>query len=258
MLDSCALMEENLPAAVAEGAPQDQLRSRARFGADDVEEELVDAAVFRELGVEGRGENAAGANEDGIVVAAGEDLDAGTEARDARRADEDHLHGPAEERGFGLEDDGVVLAAVGVALDVDVEHAEAGLRRMVNLFGQKDAAGAGAEDGLRADENFEDVVEACAFEVLEEGGGFAARDDERVESGEFFRLADEVRGGAELGEALGVHVEGALQSQHADSGRVMTHCFLSVSSVDAGRTKVLLPSVNGDAYGFARERNHKC
>ena len=51
-----------------------------------------------------------------------------------------------------LEDDGVVLAAIGVALDVDVEHAEAALRRVGDVFREKDAAGAGSEYRLSTDE----------------------------------------------------------------------------------------------------------
>ncbi len=149
--------------------------------AHDVEEELVDAAIVGEFGMKGGGKDAAGADEDGIVVAAREDFDVGAEARDTRRADEDHLHGAAGERGGRVEDDGVVLAPVGVALDGDVEHAEAALRWVGDFPGEEDAAGAGAEDGLGADEVVEDGVEAGALEVFEEGGGLAAGDDEGVE-----------------------------------------------------------------------------
>ena len=84
------------------------------------------------------------------------------------------------------------------------------------LLGEQDAAGAGAEGGLGADEALEDVEEAGALEELEEGGGLAAGHDEAVETGEFVGLADEMRGGAELGEAFGVDVEGALEGEDAD------------------------------------------
>ena len=69
--------------------------------ADDVEEELVDAGVVGELGVEGGGEDVAGADEGGVAVAGGEGLDAGAGAGDAGGADEDHLDGAAGEGGFG-------------------------------------------------------------------------------------------------------------------------------------------------------------
>jgi hypothetical protein len=46
------------------------------------------------------------------------------------------------------------------------------------------------------DEGVEGVVEAGALEVLEEGGRLAAGDDEGVEGGELFGLADEEGGRA--------------------------------------------------------------
>ncbi len=58
---------------------------------DHIQKELVDAEIVRKLGVEGRGEEVAGADEDRVAVARGEGLDAGAEPRDARRTDEDHL-----------------------------------------------------------------------------------------------------------------------------------------------------------------------
>ena len=87
---------------------------------DKVQEELVDAEIVAEFGVEGRGQNVALADEDGEVFAGGEDFDLGTCARDAGCADEDHLELRAGERGGLGEDGGVDLAAVGVALDGDV------------------------------------------------------------------------------------------------------------------------------------------
>ena len=133
--------------------------------------------------MKGGGQHAAGADEDGIVIAAGKDLDARAEAADARRADEDHLHGAAGEGGFGVEDDGVILAAVGVALDVDVEYAEAALRRV----GRRPCArrmqpAQVPKTGFVRTKVSRTVVEAGALEVLEEGGGLAAGEDEGVEA----------------------------------------------------------------------------
>ena len=84
----------------------------------------------------------------GRAVAGGEGFDAGAGTGDAGGADEDHLERAAGEGGFGGEDGGVVLAAVGVALDRDVEYAEGRLGRVAHFLGEEDAAGAGAEDGL--------------------------------------------------------------------------------------------------------------
>lgn len=119
--------------------------------------------------MEGGGEHVARPDEYGIVVAAGEDLDAGAEAADARRADEDHLHGAARQGGVGVEDDRIVLAAVGIALDVNVENAEAALGWVGHVLCEEDASGASAEHGPGADKGVKDGVEAGAFEVLEEG-----------------------------------------------------------------------------------------
>src|SRR5580704_6534026 len=115
--------------------------------ADEVEEELVDAGVGAEFGVEGGGEEMAFADEDGEAFAGGEGFDAGAGMGDARGANEDHLEWAAFERGWGGEDGGVDLAAVGVALDGDVECGKGFLRGVLYVFREKDGAGAGAEGG---------------------------------------------------------------------------------------------------------------
>ena len=133
-------------------------------GADEGEEELVDAGVGGELGVEGGGEDVAGADEGGEAVAGGEGLDRGAGAGDARGADEDHLQRRAGERGGRGEDGGVDLAAVGVALDGDVERGERALRGGFDARGQQDGPGAGAEGGRGADVGLEELEEAVAVE----------------------------------------------------------------------------------------------
>ena len=65
--------------------------------ADEGEEELVNAGVGGELGVECGGEDVAGADEGGEAVAGGEGFDRGAGAGDARGADEDHLQRRAGE-----------------------------------------------------------------------------------------------------------------------------------------------------------------
>ena len=56
----------------------------------------------------------------------------------------------------------------------------------------------------------EGVVEAGALEVLEEGGGLAAGDDEGVECVELAGLADKRGDGSEGCETVGMDVECAL------------------------------------------------
>ena len=99
---------------------------------------------------------------------------------------------------------------------------------MDDFFGEEDAAGAGAEDGLGVDEGVEGVVEAGALEVLEEGGGLAAGDDEGVECVELAGLADEGGDGAEGCETAGVDVECALQSEDADGWGFGIHRLILV------------------------------
>lgn len=141
----------------------------------------MDAGVVGEFGMEGGGQDAALTDEDGAAVTPGEDFDLAGDAGDARGADEDHLQRAAGQGGLRGEDGGIILAAVGVPLHGDIQCSERGLGRVGDLAGQEDAAGAGAKDRLVLDEVLEHVIEAGALKVLEEGGGFAAGDDEGVE-----------------------------------------------------------------------------
>ena len=79
----------------------------------------------------------AGANQGREAVAGGEDFDARAGEADARCADEDHLQRAAGECGFGGEDRGVDLAAVGVAFDGDIEGGERALRRVLHVGGER-------------------------------------------------------------------------------------------------------------------------
>ena len=186
--------------------------ARPRVLADHIEEELVDAGVVGELGVEGGGEDVAGADEGGEAVAGGEGLDRGAGAGDARGADEDHFERAAGEGGVGGEDGGVDLAAVGVALDGDVEGGEGALRRMLDLGGEQDGAGAGGEGWGGLDVGLQDFKKAIALEESEHGGGFAAGHNEAIETGELVRGANQPGGRAERGEGADVRVVGALKS----------------------------------------------
>jgi hypothetical protein len=188
----------------------------------------VDARVGGELGVEGGGEEVAFADQDGGAVAGGEGLDGGAGAGDAGGADEDHLERRAGKAGGRGEDEGVVLAAVGVALDGDVEDGEGALRGIGHVLGEQDGAGAGAEGRRGLDEGLEGGEEVIALEELEHGGGLAAGHDEAVYffsffsafgTGEVFGKADELRGGSEGGEDFGVGFIGALQGEDTDGER---------------------------------------
>ena len=150
---------------------------------DQVEEELVDAEVVAQLGVEGGGEEMALTDQDGEVVAGSEGFDLGAGAGDAGGADEDHLEGGAGEFGGGGEDGGVDLAAVGVAFDSDVEGGEGDLRGILYVVREQDRSGAGAEGVEGLDQGAEGFEEAVALQEFEHGGGLAAGDDEAVDAG---------------------------------------------------------------------------
>src|SRR5271156_1021357 len=121
-------LRENSSAGAIEPEVKMILRVDRGMGADDVEEELVDAQVVAEFGVEGGGQDVVLADENREAVAGGEDFDPGAGAGDAGGADEYHLKGAAGEFGWGGEDSGVDLTSVGVAFDRDVEGAEGDLR----------------------------------------------------------------------------------------------------------------------------------
>src|SRR5258708_30098493 len=96
-------------------------------------------------------------DEDREAVAGGEGFDVWAGVGDAGGANEDHLEGAAFECCRGGEDGGVDLAAVGVALDGDVEGGEGFLRGVFYVLGEEDRAGAGAEGWRGVNERFESV-----------------------------------------------------------------------------------------------------
>lgn len=166
--------------------------------------------------MESRGEEVAFADQDREAVACGEGFDLWAGAGDAGGTDEDHLEWAAFDLGWDGEDGGVDLAAVGVALDGDVERVEGGLRGMLNVLGEEDGTGAGAEGGSVLDEAGEGVKELIALEELEHGGGLAAGDDEAVEIDQLFGGANKLGGDAKVGEGLGVGLVSALKGEDAD------------------------------------------
>src|SRR5580698_4400527 len=134
------------------------------------------------------------------------------------------------------EDGGVALGSVGVALDGNVEDAEAGLVGMANFAGQEDGGGAGAEDWFFFCEGLESIEEAGAVEKFEHGGGFAAGKDEAIEGlavqAKLFRRFHEGRPSAGLFEGCGMAFVVALNGQDADVWGISTcQCFSCVRRV---------------------------
>ena len=102
------------------------------------------------------------------------------------------------------------------------------MRRVFYVFCEEDCAGAGAEGWRGGDEGFKGGEEAVTLEEFEEGGGFAAGDDEAVQIGKFGWSADELRGYAESGEGFGVGFECSLQGKDADGERCLRHTVLLI------------------------------
>ena len=174
--------------------------------------------------MEGGGEDAALADEDGEAVAAGEDFDFRAGFNHARGADKDHFERIGAEFSGSGEDAGVDLAAVGVTLDDGIKQTKTSLWRVKNFAGEEDGAGAGSEDGFMSGEFLESIEKVTALEKLEHGGGFAAGKDEGVGVGELFRLADFDGFRAGFDEGLGVGGEVALDGEDADVGMGTAIC----------------------------------
>ena len=176
----------------------------------------MDAAILRQLRMEGSREHPARADQDGVVVPAGKHLNASSNAADPRRTDENHLHGTARQGGSGVENHGAVLPSVRITLDIDIQRTEAGLRRVGHALRQEDAARTRTKDRFRVNKFVEDRVEAGAFEMLEERGGLPARENQPAKGSEFFRLSNELGRGTEFLKSLRVHVECALEGEDAN------------------------------------------
>ena len=175
----------------------------------------MDPVVAAQFRMKGRGEKISLANENRKLVAGGKRFDPGTGSSDAGGADKDHFEGATFKFGGGSKDGGVDLPAVGVALDRDVKGFEGLLYGVLDVFGEKDCAGAGAEGGRGLDEGLQSVEEVVALEKLEHGGGLASRHDEAVDAFEIGREADEFWGRAESTEGFGVGFVCALECKDA-------------------------------------------
>ncbi len=166
--------------------------------------------------MEGCGKQVGLADKDWMVLAGGENLNIRSYTVDARGADEDHLERTSGKCGWLDEDRGVVLSAVGVALDGDVKGCEGLLRGARHMVREEDASGAGAEGGSLADKGAEGVEEAIPLQELEHGCGFSTGDDEAVKVVQMVWTTNETRIGSEREELSGVNVVCALQGKDAD------------------------------------------
>lgn len=176
----------------------------------------MDAGVVREFGVECRSHGSSLPDGDWVGAFGSEDFDAFPNVRDLWCPNEDHFQRRfvllaieiAEE--LAMADGAVDLASIGVAADANVEGAEASLSGIFNLFGEEDGSGAGTEGGLQADKLLQ-FFESGFAKKLEEGAGFASRDDKAVNLIELLGFFDEHNCSAQLFKPAAVRVKIALQ-----------------------------------------------
>ncbi len=125
------------------------------------------------------------------------------------------------------------LAAVAIAENGDIEQAERILRRAVNLFGEKDCAGAGAEKCAAACREFLQRVEkAFFFHHFQMRGAFSAGEDYAFDAGEIFGAADEGVLGVQAIEDFRVGVVIALDGEDSDFCVVVTHSCQAQPTAD--------------------------
>jgi hypothetical protein len=172
-----------------------------RLLSDQVKEELVDAGVIRQLGMEGRDEKPSLAEEHRVAVQRREHLDLRPCFGHPRRADEH----PAQHRlalheleiGFEARH----LPSVCVSLDSEVDEIEV-------VAVEQDHSRTGSED--RAFETADGFLEAIERKQPTDGGRLSTRDDQPVEAPEFPGLADLDRISAETPQHGSVLAEVAL------------------------------------------------
>src|SRR5439155_14873486 len=169
---------------------------------------------------------------DALILMPGQGRDGGPEPADPRGPDEDHLERraavPQLGRARALE--GLLLAAVGVALDGDIDESQRELRGTLDLARQQDQAGAGAEDRLaRRVELLQRWHELPRVEQLEQGGALPAGHDEPLDLVELRGPAHLERRDADAVERRSMQREVPLQGQDPDHAS-------TIRASGAGRT----------------------
>ena len=175
----------------------------------------MDAFIIREFRVKSRGENSLIPDEHRVIPFPRQYFDAGAQRLKSRGANKNHFQRITAEFCRLGDNMAVELAAVGVAANADVEYAQSLLRRIENIAGKQNGAGAGAKGRLSLDE-ITQLLKPIFAEQFEECGGFAAGDDQRGDLVELLRLLDEHHLRSEFFETSAVSVEIALQRENSD------------------------------------------
>jgi hypothetical protein len=154
-------------------------------------------------------------HEHGRLAVAGEHLNAFANAPDDRGADKYgfHLRAPDVDAGNVA----VNLPAIRIALDVDIHDAKRVLRGRGNFRRQQDRTGASGKHGFRRGKLAQRLPKILGAEQVDDGGAFAAGEDQRVASLKIQRGAHLSRFGACFRERAGMRFKVSLQSEYADS-----------------------------------------
>jgi hypothetical protein len=147
-----------------------------------------------------------------------DDFDAGTDMLDFWRADKNHFEGrvfPLWLQEPALADGAINLTTVGVSANANIESAQPGLFWILDLGGQKNRAGAGAERRFDANKLFE-LLETSVSQKLKKCAGFPSGNDEAVDAIELCWIFDEHNLRAEFLKPPPMGVEITLQSENAD------------------------------------------
>jgi hypothetical protein len=191
--------------------------SSLRVSRSHGEEVSVNRGIVGELGMKGGGKKIVFLDECRLAGMAGEHVDPGANAFDDRATDENHFERIFFQSARAEENIAGDLAAVAVAEDGHIEKTERRLRRIVDMSGEENSAGASTEDGVADVGEFADgVVQTFLAEELELRGGFAAGKNQAVAGFEVVDDADLDGVGAEGLQSGGVGFEVTLNSEDAD------------------------------------------
>ena len=165
------------------------------------------------------GEDRALAHEHRIILRAREDFDAGADAFDDGRANENHFERLGLQRRGLAANFACELAAIRVAQNRGVEKIQGALRRIFYFVREEDRAGAGSENRAAFGGEIEErSVEAFFAEKFQHGGALAAGEDHAVERFKIARAAHQRVLDAEASERGGVRGVIALDGEDSDFG----------------------------------------
>src|SRR5262245_50657082 len=180
----------------------------------------MDGRVSGQLRMEGGHQDGALAGQHRLVAVAGQRLHRRPDSPDTRSADEHHLdrHRRPVQGGQAGRLERFPLAAVRVALDGDVDEPQGELAGALDVAGENDQPGAGAEQGPAFGvELLERRREVPFLHEVQQRGRLASGDDEAVDVGQLLGLAHLDRLHPAPGESRPVQGEIPLEGEDADA-----------------------------------------